>query len=61
VNAVTKEDFVRVARQYIDPDKLSIVVVGDRAKIEGPLSALKIGPIVRLDLDGNPIGNRVTP
>jgi len=61
VNAVTKEDFVRVARQYIDPDNLSIVVVGDRAKIEGPLSALKIGPIVRLDLDGNPIGNRVTP
>jgi zinc protease len=61
VNAVTKEDFVRVARQYIDPDKLSIVIVGDRAKIEGPLSALKIAPIVRLDLDGNPVGNRVTP
>jgi zinc protease len=61
VNAVTKEDFVRVARQYIDPDKLAIIVVGDRAKIEGPLAALKIGPIVRLDVNGDPLPNRVTP
>jgi zinc protease len=61
VNAVTKDDFVRVARQYIDPDKLAIVIVGDRAKIEGPLAALKLAPIVHLDLNGDPVPNRVTP
>jgi predicted Zn-dependent peptidase len=61
VNAVTRDDFVRVAREYIDPDKMSIVIVGDRAKIEAPLAALKIGPIVRLDLEGNPLPNKVTP
>lgn len=55
VNAVTKDDVVRVARQYIDPEHLAIVIVGDRARIEGPLAATRIAPIVHLDADGNPI------
>jgi predicted Zn-dependent peptidase len=53
VSAVTREDVVRVARQYIDLDHLSIVIVGDRATIEGPLKATGIAPIVVLDIDGN--------
>jgi len=61
VGAVTKDDVVRVAQKYIDPDHLAIVIVGDRAKIEGPLAATNIAPVVRLDLDGNPIPNKVTP
>jgi zinc protease len=61
VNAVTREDFVRVAKQYIDPDKLAIVIVGDRSKIEGPLAATKIAPIVRLDINGDPVAAAVTP
>ena len=61
VGAVTKDDVVRVAQKYIDPDHLAIVIVGDRAKIEGPLAATKIAPIVWLDVDGNPIPNKVTP
>lgn len=61
VNAVTSEDVVRAAQQHIDPDHLAIVIVGDRAKIEEPLAATKIAPIVRLDLDGNPISVKVQP
>jgi zinc protease len=61
VNAVTKDDVVRVARQYIDPDHLAIVIVGDREKIEGPLAATKIGPIVRLDVNGDPIADKAHP
>ena len=61
INAVTREDFIRVAKQYIDPDKLAIVIVGDRAKIEGPLAATKIAPIVRLDINGDPVAAAVTP
>ncbi|MDE3127647.1 MAG: insulinase family protein [Gemmatimonadota bacterium] len=57
VNAVTKDDLVRVARKYIDLDHLDIVIVGDRATIEEPLKATGIAPIVHLDLDGNPIPN----
>ncbi|MBI4477920.1 MAG: insulinase family protein [Acidobacteria bacterium] len=54
VSAVTKEDVVRVAKQYIDLDHLAIVIVGDRATIEAPLKATKIAPITVLDIDGNP-------
>jgi zinc protease len=54
VAAVTKDDVLRVARQYIDLPHLAIVIVGDRASIEGPLKATGIAPIVVLDVDGNP-------
>ena len=54
VSAVTKEDVVRVAKQYIDFEHLAIVIVGDGATIEAPLLATKIAPIVRLDVEGNP-------
>ncbi|HTE46394.1 MAG TPA: pitrilysin family protein [Gemmatimonadaceae bacterium] len=61
VGAVTKDDVVRVAQKYIDPEHLAIVIVGDREKIEGPLMATKIAPIVRLDVNGNPIADKVRP
>lgn len=44
--AVTQADVQRVARQYIDPDKLTIVIVGDRKAIEPGLRALKPGEII---------------
>ena len=54
VSAVTRDDVVRVAKQYIDMDHLSIVIVGDRATIEAPLKASGIAPVVILGSDGNP-------
>jgi hypothetical protein len=45
---------VRVAKQYIDLDHLNIVIVGDRAAIEGPLKATGIAPVSVLDIEGNP-------
>jgi zinc protease len=61
IEAVTKEDVVRVAQKYIDPEHLAIVIVGDREKIEGPLTATRIAPIVRLDVKGDPIADKVRP
>ena len=55
VAAVTKEDLLRVAKQYIDLNHLAIVIVGDRASVEGPLKATGIAPITMLDVDGNPM------
>jgi zinc protease len=55
INAVTREDMVRVAKQYIDLGHLNIVIVGDRAVVEGPLTATGIAPIKLLDVDGNPV------
>jgi len=55
VGGVTKEDLLRVAKQYIDLNHLAIVIVGDRASVEGPLKATGIAPITVLDIDGNPM------
>src|SRR5262249_3383461 len=54
VAAITKEDVVRVATQYIDLDPPAIVIVGDRATIEAPLKDTKVAPVSVLDVEGNP-------
>jgi predicted Zn-dependent peptidase len=54
IAAVTQADVQRVARQYIDPDKLTIVIVGDRKSIEPTLRATKLGDVVVVDITGRP-------
>jgi zinc protease len=34
INAVTREDILRVAKKYLDPDRIIIVVLGDQEKIQ---------------------------
>src|SRR5262245_60251787 len=51
INAVTGSDVQRVARSYIQPDKLAVVVVGDRKVIEPGIRALNLGPINTLSID----------
>jgi len=43
VLAVTKEDVQRVARKYLDPSKVAVVIVGDLKKIEKGVRDLKLG------------------
>ena len=45
--AVTPADLHRVAQAVFDPEKMVIVLVGDRAVIEKPVEQLKLGPIVQ--------------
>ena len=40
VAAVTAEDVNRVAREYLQPGRFAIVVVGDRSVVEAPLRQL---------------------
>jgi predicted Zn-dependent peptidase len=54
IESVSQADVQRVARQYIDPDHLVVVIVGDRASIEPQLQALHLAPISVRDRDGNP-------
>ncbi len=58
IAAVTKDDVVRVAKQYIDLGHLSVIIVGDRASIEAPLKATGIAPIEILDIEGRPLANQ---
>jgi len=48
VEQVTSADVARVAQKYVQPEKLAIVVVGNRPEIEPPLSGL--GPVTTLDI-----------
>ncbi len=61
VNAVTRDDLVRVAKQYIDLDRLAIVIVGDRSTIETPVAKTGVAPIVHLDIEGRKVATPVTP
>jgi zinc protease len=54
INAVTVEDVNRVANKYLDPSKMSIVIVGDRKVIEDKLKTLGYN-ITILDTEGNPV------
>jgi len=40
VEEVTKKDVLRVARKYLRPDKVQILVVGNKDKFDKPLSTL---------------------
>jgi zinc protease len=56
IEAVSKADVDRVARQYITPQTMTILVVGERSQIEKPLASLPFVPsIQRLDAQGNPV------
>lgn len=54
INAVTLDDVNRVAKQYLDPSKMAIVIVGDRKVVEPGLKELGYD-ITILDADGNPV------
>ncbi len=54
INAVTLDDVNRVAKQYLDPSKMAIVIVGDRAVVEAGLKELGY-PLYLLDTEGNPV------
>lgn len=51
VNRVTSADLQKLAARYIQPDKMAVVVVGDRKVIEGPIRQLNLGPITFITID----------
>ncbi|HEX8138822.1 MAG TPA: pitrilysin family protein [Pyrinomonadaceae bacterium] len=54
VRSVTREEVMEVARRYLDPSRMVILVVGDRAVVEPDLRALDgVGPTLTiLDMEG---------
>src|SRR4029077_3861681 len=45
LEAVTPADVQRVAQKYVHPDRVAVVVVGDRKTIEPGIRALNLGAI----------------
>jgi zinc protease len=57
IQAVTAADVNRVANKYLTPDKMAILIVGDKSVIEPRLKEIEGwgSSITYLDTDGNPI------
>lgn len=51
VQAITAADVARAAKQYIQPDKFAVIVVGDLSKIEQPIRAANLGPVRVVPVD----------
>ncbi|HET7322586.1 MAG TPA: pitrilysin family protein, partial [Longimicrobiaceae bacterium] len=52
VQTLTAADVQRVARKYIDPEHLTVVVVGDLAKIRPGIEKLGLGPVTVVEPAG---------
>ncbi len=51
IRKVSRNDVERVARQYIDPSRVCVVVVGDKKSIEKGIADLHLGPVKVLSVD----------
>jgi len=54
VTAVTNDQTLAVAKKYLVPDRLIVIAIGDRAKIEPELRKLNLGAIEIRDAEGKP-------
>jgi zinc protease len=52
INAVTAGQAQAVAQKYILPDKMIVLALGDRAKIEADMKKLNLGKVEIRDTDG---------
>jgi zinc protease len=51
VTSVTAADLQKLAARYIQPDRMAVVVVGDRKTIEGQIRQLNLGPVNLITID----------
>jgi predicted Zn-dependent peptidase len=51
VSKITSADLQRVGARYIQPDKMAVVVVGDRRQIENRIRELNLGPVHFVTID----------
>ena len=53
--SATMEQVQAASKKYVTPDKLSLLLVGDLAKIEPGIRSLNLGEVVILDVEGRPV------
>jgi zinc protease len=53
--AATMAEITAASKKYVAPEKMSMLLVGDLAKIEPGIRSLNLGEIVVLDVEGKPV------
>ena len=57
LQGMTKEELQRIAQKYVQPEKMNVLLVGDKAKIIDGVKKLGY-EVVELDADGKPVGEK---
>jgi zinc protease len=55
LRAITSNDLTAVAKKYLTPERMLVVAVGDRAKIEPQIQSLNLGTIALRDANGGTV------
>jgi zinc protease len=55
LESITAEQVAEAAGKHLRPADMKVIAVGDRAKIEPQLSALRLGPMGYRNLEGEPV------
>ncbi|HYQ88468.1 MAG TPA: pitrilysin family protein [Candidatus Binatia bacterium] len=55
VMAITAPDVQAVAKKYLLPERMLVIAVGDRSKIEPQITKLNLGAVAYRDLDGKEV------
>ncbi len=55
LDTVTREELNALAQKYLHPDRMAILVVGDKEVVLGQLEGLPYGEVVELDVHGRPV------
>jgi zinc protease len=53
--SATMEQVAAASKKYVDPSKVSLLLVGDLGKIEEGVRSLNLGDVVILDVEGKPV------
>jgi zinc protease len=57
LNSVSKDDLNKISKKYIQPDKMNVLLVGDKERILESIKKLGYD-VVELDADGKRVGER---
>jgi len=55
IAGITAADVQAVSKKYLAPERMLIIAVGDRSKIEPQITKLKLGTVAYKDLDGKEV------
>jgi zinc protease len=57
IRALSEPQLDSAARKFIRPDEVIWIVVGDLNKVEKGIRELGFGEVIKLNADGQPVGN----